>query len=212
MTYAHLVVATTLGSLLLSCSEPTGMFAQLRSIAQSDGDTLIHDTVVTDEGLFLVKHRSSWFSEVDSIQVYEKGALLRAVRLNDGGYVGSHTRLAWSNDRFMCFDFACGSPCWGSMVVDLRSSAPVLQRLFTVHRDSIRNTICYWDTSANNLSKAQYRLESLVTGRTILVELALEGPTASTAGVVDSTWTSQDSLFIRRRGGLVVSVDMRRVQ
>jgi hypothetical protein len=172
---------------------------------------MITDTIVTDEGLVLIEHRSSYSSSFDSIEVYEGPIRLRAVRLNDGGYQGEHTSLEWTNRDFLCFSFGCGSPCWGSQFVDLRDTNDI-QALYTVLSDSVRNLYCYSDHT-DDPKNATFTVRSLLSGGSSSVTLPLRVPTAFPFLEVDSVWIRGDSLILRRSAdGYTRSVGIRHMK
>ncbi len=166
------------------------------SSAAMDPDTLISDTILTDEGYAVIKHRSSWSSAIDSVEVFKQDKPVRAVRLNDGNYQGAHTWLLWTNERFLCFGYGCGSPCWGIQLVDLESGAGPIEFGYTVHADSVRNIVCYPDTTPYEGLHSGFIIENFATGRkrTVLFDHI---DSATPAVDFDSSWVENTTLHLR---------------
>lgn len=188
---------------LTSCETPiAGTTVLPLQDAQDTGsesvDTLFRDTVITDEGT-MIRTFASFPGSIDSIEVRLEGRPPRALRLNDGGYQGSHTWLRWSNDRFLCFGFGCGSPCWGVQLVDPSASQTIIERMYTVHADSVRNVLCYPDTGYSKDGQVGFVLENLLTGRRHCFHVAME-PVAVPALAFDSSWVTGTRLLLRRTG------------
>lgn len=169
-------------------------------------DTLITDTVITDEGYMILNHGFYGWSMWDSIDILVNRTRVRSQLINSG----PHTSLKWTNDRFVCFYFGCGSPCWGERYIDLKDGTPMREILFPIWSDSTRSLVVYPDT-AN--SCCGLILENLRNGRRVFATVDTTR-TVSLALSFDSAWVSLDMLHLRRfdRTGKVDLLDLRPVQ
>ncbi len=62
-------------------------------------------------------------------------------------YVGI-PRQWWDNEDFICLQFGCGSPCWGSNILPLNEKDTVETYLYQYGYDEKRNLIIYLDYEA----------------------------------------------------------------
>jgi hypothetical protein len=188
--------------------EPTSLYSEV--VTFEPRDTLITDTVITDEGYMLLKHRFSWFSSIDSINILIEGRLVRSQLLNPGGYMAAHTSLNWTNDRFVCFRFGCGSPCWGEQYIDLKEVGMMVEVMLPIWSDSTRSLVIYPDTSYSccglileNLNNGQRTNVKVDTIRAVVSALAF-----------DSIWVKGDVLHLKRSdyANREERIDLTRVQ
>jgi len=191
------VKALLLSTLVLAACEGPGGTSPDHSdpAAQPDAIALFGDTVVSDEG-YRIELLGSTVMSCDSVVVRKNGRRIRALALNDGGYQGEHTWLMWTNERFLCFGYGCGSPCWGIQLVDLESGAGPIEFGYTVRADSLRNIVCYPDTTSYDGLHTGFIVENFANGRkrTVLFDHI---DSATPAVDFDSSWVENTTLHLR---------------
>ncbi len=157
------------------------------------------DTITTDENftIRLFNHDSLWPGAMDSVAIDHPHGT-RALRLNKGGYIGGHTCLNWTSDRYVCFGFGCGSPCWGVLILDLSNEVPPIERMFTAYEDSVLNLLCYADTAYDE-GHQSFILEDLSSGSLHRFALPMKRVGVPAASV-DSAWMSGTRICLRCAG------------
>ncbi len=186
------------------------VFSASEEMVSGPRDTLITDTVITDEGYMLLKHRLFWLSAIDSVDILIDGRRIRSQMLNEGSYMAARTSLKWTNERFVCFYFGCGSPCWGKQYIDLKDGTPMREILFPIWSDSTRSLVVYPDTAnpccgliLEDLKDEQRVFATVDTTKTISLALSF-----------DSAWVQGEVLHLRRsdRANKVEQMDLRQLQ
>lgn len=173
--------------------------------ATAPRDTLITDTVITDEGYMILNHGFYGWSKWDSIDILVNGTRVRSQLMSSG----PHTSLKWTNDRFVCFYFGCGSPCWGEQYIDLQEEVPIKQVIFPIWSDSVRSLVVYPDTSN---SCCGLILENLKDEREVRVTLDTT-KAVSLALSFDTTWVHGEMLHMKLHGtSKVEHLDLKQVQ
>lgn len=171
-------------------------------------DTLISDTVWTDEGYQLVIYKHDLLSDGDSVDVWVNGKLTASDRLNDGGYMASHTSLQWTSKHVICFRMGCGSPCWIDRYVFIdgsRKAKEVFQPVWS-GADTVNSVVFYADTMNPCCGLVA---ENLSNGKCIHAVLDTTRSAYFIAGI-DSIWAQNEVLSVRRNDldGKVENVDV----
>jgi hypothetical protein len=101
--------------------------------------------------------------------------------------------IRWSTSKYIGLRYGCGSPCWGTIILPLNNKDSVIERMYDLEIDKLRNRIVY----LGNENYDKLIVENFETGEKRIIDYRFECKAAFAGSCIDSLILTKDMLTIK---------------